>query len=33
MGGADYPEELFLRLDEPAPGIAHLFAMDMGGLA
>jgi len=25
-----YPE-LLLRLDEPAPGIAHLFAMPMGG--
>jgi uncharacterized protein YndB with AHSA1/START domain len=25
-----YPE-LLLRLDDPVPGIAHLFAMDMGG--
>jgi uncharacterized protein YndB with AHSA1/START domain len=31
MGEDPYPEELLLRLDEPAPGIAHLFAMDMGG--
>ena len=23
--------ELVLRLDAPAPGIAHLFAMEMGG--
>jgi hypothetical protein len=29
-GEEAYPEELLLRLDEPAPGIAHLFAMDMG---
>ena len=27
---AAYPEELLLRLDAPAPGIAHMFAMDMG---
>ena len=26
-----YPEELLLRLDQPAPGVAHLFAMPMGG--
>lgn len=31
VGEAPYPEELLLRLDEPTPGIAHLFAMDMGG--
>jgi uncharacterized protein YndB with AHSA1/START domain len=31
VGEAAYPEELLLRLDEPAPGIAHLFAMPMGG--
>ena len=31
VGEDAYPEELLLRLDEPAPGIAHLFAMDMGG--
>ncbi len=31
VGEAAYPEELLLRLDEPAPGIAHLFAMAMGG--
>lgn len=30
-GPAEYPEELLLRLDEPAPGIAHLFALEMGG--
>jgi uncharacterized protein YndB with AHSA1/START domain len=31
VGEEPYPEELLLRLNEPAPGIAHLFAMDMGG--
>src|SRR5262249_47757600 len=31
VGEEAYPEELLLRLDEPAPGIAHLFAMEMGG--
>ena len=30
-GEGGYPEELLLRLDEPAPGLAHLFAMAMGG--
>src|SRR5262249_26960862 len=30
VGEEAYPE-LLLRLDEPAPGIAHLFAMPMGG--
>ncbi len=30
VGEEAYPEELLLRLHEPAPGIAHLFAMDMG---
>lgn len=29
-GSPEYPE-LLLRLDEPAPGIAHLFGMPMGG--
>jgi hypothetical protein len=29
-GPAEYPE-LLLRLSEPAPGIAHFFAMAMGG--
>jgi hypothetical protein len=29
-GPKDYPE-LMLRLEQPAPGIAHLFAMPMGG--
>jgi uncharacterized protein YndB with AHSA1/START domain len=28
-GSEEYPE-LLLRLDEPAPGLAHLFAMPMG---
>ncbi len=31
VGEGDHPEELLLRLDEPAPGIAHLFALPMGG--
>jgi hypothetical protein len=31
VGEEAYPEELLLRLDKPAPGIAHLFAMPMGG--
>lgn len=31
VGESDYPEELLLRLDRPAPGIAHLFAMPMSG--
>jgi uncharacterized protein YndB with AHSA1/START domain len=31
VGEDAYPEELLLRLDQPAPGIAHLFAMPMGG--
>lgn len=30
VGEAAHPEELLLRLDSPAPGIAHLFAMPMG---
>jgi uncharacterized protein YndB with AHSA1/START domain len=30
-GPPEYPEELLLRLAEPTPGIAHLFAMAMGG--
>jgi hypothetical protein len=30
VGEAAHPE-LLLRLDEPTPGIAHLFAMPMGG--
>ena len=29
-GSDEYPE-LLLRLNEPAPGVAHLFAMKMGG--
>jgi len=32
VGPDDHPE-LLLRLDTPAPGIAHLFAMAMGGQA
>lgn len=31
VGEGDHPEELLLRLTEPAPGIAHLFALPMGG--
>jgi uncharacterized protein YndB with AHSA1/START domain len=31
VGEAPHSEELLLRLDEPVPGIAHLFAMDLGG--
>lgn len=31
VGEKAHPEELLLRLDQPAPGIAHLFAMPMGG--
>jgi uncharacterized protein YndB with AHSA1/START domain len=30
VGPSEHPERL-IRLEEPAPGIAHLFAMDMGG--
>jgi uncharacterized protein YndB with AHSA1/START domain len=30
--GADaHPEEMLLHLDAPAPGFAHMFAMNMGG--
>jgi uncharacterized protein YndB with AHSA1/START domain len=31
VGEETHPEELLLRLTEPAPGIAHLFAMPIGG--
>jgi uncharacterized protein YndB with AHSA1/START domain len=31
VGEGAYAEELLLRLEEPTPGITHLFAMDMGG--
>jgi uncharacterized protein YndB with AHSA1/START domain len=31
VGEDPYPEELLLRLDEPTPGLAHLFAIDLGG--
>jgi uncharacterized protein YndB with AHSA1/START domain len=30
VGERDHPE-LLLRLEEPAPGVGHLFAMSMGG--
>lgn len=30
-GEALWPEELILRLHQPTPGIAHFFAMPMGG--
>ncbi len=31
VGEGENPEELLLRLDQPTPGLAHLFAMPMGG--
>lgn len=31
VGEEAHPEELLLRLDRPAPGLAHLFAMPFGG--
>jgi len=31
VGEEAYPEELLLRLDQPAPGVSHIFAMPMGG--
>jgi hypothetical protein len=30
VGSAEHPE-LLLRLDQPAPGLGHMFAMPMGG--
>jgi uncharacterized protein YndB with AHSA1/START domain len=30
-GPVENPEELLIRLDRPAPGLAHLFALPMGG--
>lgn len=33
VGPPEYPTELLIRLNEPAPGIAHMFAMSMGGPA
>ena len=30
-GKPEWPEELLLQLDTPAPGFAHFFAMAMGG--
>ena len=32
VGEAAYPEELLIRLDQPAPGLCHIFAMAMGGM-
>jgi uncharacterized protein YndB with AHSA1/START domain len=32
VGEPPYPEQLLMRLDQPGPGIAHLFAFDMGGV-
>ena len=29
-GPPEYPQELLLKLDEPAPGAAHMFAMALG---
>ncbi|AGA27390.1 SRPBCC family protein [Singulisphaera acidiphila] len=31
-GGPGHPSQLLLRLTEPTPGIAHLFALSMGGM-
>lgn len=31
VGTPEHPELLLLHLDAPAPGIAHMFAMPMGG--
>ncbi|MGK9233446.1 SRPBCC domain-containing protein [Inquilinus limosus] len=31
VGESAHPEELLLRLEAPAPGIAHLFALPMAG--
>ena len=31
FGPAEHPEGLLIRLDEPAPGLANLFALPMGG--
>ena len=31
VGEGFFPEELLLRLEKPAPGIAHLFALPMAG--
>lgn len=30
-GPSEHPEGLLLRLDQPAPGLAHFFALPMGG--
>jgi len=32
VGEGDYTEEALLRIDAPAPGFVHLFAMPMGGV-
>ena len=31
VGPAEHPEEMLLRVEKPAPGLAHLFAMPMMG--
>lgn len=30
--GGGHPHQLLLRLDQPGPGIAHIFSMPMGGM-
>ncbi|MFO0954894.1 MAG: SRPBCC domain-containing protein [Isosphaeraceae bacterium] len=32
VGQAGHPHQTLLRLDEPAPGLVHLFTMGMGGM-
>ncbi len=31
VGEAEFAEELFLHIEDPAPGYVHMFAMPMGG--
>jgi uncharacterized protein YndB with AHSA1/START domain len=31
MGADGHPQQYLLRLDDPTPGIAHMFALSMGG--
>jgi uncharacterized protein YndB with AHSA1/START domain len=31
VGPAEYPEERLLRIEQPAPGLVHLFALPMAG--
>jgi uncharacterized protein YndB with AHSA1/START domain len=31
VGQTEYPEELLMRLSKPAPGLAHFYAMPLGG--